>query len=96
MAETEGSKIARKAFTGKALRKQPFPTHTSTHTKNDRFFDCLGRPDSQFHPAERRFESCSNSPRIKDGYLAVGEVLDIARRSAAPLDRAQAAIIASN
>lgn len=79
-AETEVSQIARKALPNKASRKFPFPTHT----KKDRLFHRLGRSDSQFRPAETRFEFESEGPRIDDRYPAIGEVLDVAGRKCSP------------
>lgn len=97
LAETEGCQIARKRFTGKAPKKHLSATHTSTHIQKDPFFRCLGRSDSRFQPARTRFESQFNIAHGSMTAISHPEKSFTLRvASAAPLERAQAAIMASN
>jgi hypothetical protein len=74
-AETEGCRIARKAFTGKAFIKRPSTTHTSTHTQKTRFSDFWSGPIRDFTGPKHGFPS--PPPAIKSQTKIIPKTIDL-------------------
>ncbi|MDQ0625829.1 hypothetical protein QFZ39_005104 [Paraburkholderia graminis] len=78
-ALTEGCRIARKPFTGKALRKPLSATHTSTHIKKTRFYAVLQGPIPGFIASKDGSNPGFPSPRptIRSKTKIIPETIDL-------------------